>query len=413
MSNDRNPDNPTTADAPAPPDAVNRPGKPVGSPAWITWALILWAVLAIAITIKTVVSPDDHTVFPKFAARAEAWGSRGPLYASYEGLGRFPYSPTFAVFLVPFAALGLRLGGIAWTLLNLVVYVWGLRRLVRDVLPAPWPPIREGVFLMLATVGAVRGLWNAQSNALIIGLLMLGMAAAVRRRWWPAGFLMAGAVYLKVWPIVIPLLLLALRPRRFALPFGVAMVVGAVAPFAAQHPAYVVEQYQSWFAFITSIQGEVMSCYRDVWTVLHLLGIPISSVGFHFLQGVTAAATLGWCLWQRRRGAPPRWLATYVLAIGTAWCVLLVPAIEYNTYVVLAPMVAWALLQALEDERGRIITFVAFFMTMVLGAGALERLWRGACPPAVAVLPVGTLVFAVWLIHDGARRTFHADRGNS
>ena len=107
----------------------------------------------------------------------------------------------FAVAMTPFALLGNCAGGIVWCWLNIGVYLWGLRRLVRDVLPCTWTPIQDAAFLALALPGALYSIWNGQSNPLVIGLLMLAASACARRRWWVAGLLLTGPVFLKLRPL--------------------------------------------------------------------------------------------------------------------------------------------------------------------------------------------------------------------
>ena len=143
-------------------------------------ALIVWLILAAAVTVRTLVRPSSHTVFPIFAASAEHWWGDRSLYDIYPGLDRFRYPPVFALFVTPFSSLGLLTGGLLWSWLSIAVLVAGLRQYVRDIIPSAWPRRRMAVFLMLGALGAMRGLWNAQSNALIVGFLLLGTAALAR-----------------------------------------------------------------------------------------------------------------------------------------------------------------------------------------------------------------------------------------
>ncbi|MBN1489863.1 MAG: DUF2029 domain-containing protein, partial [Phycisphaerae bacterium] len=365
---------------------------------WLVWALGLWVVFAAAVVIKTLVSPEQRTVFPKCAARAGSWWQGKPLYAQHEGLGRFPYSPTFAIALTPFWWLGNRFGAALWTLMMIGVYVGGLRRLARDVLPGDWPPQREAVLLLLAMLGAIRGFWNAQTNALIIGLLMLAASAIVRRRWWTATALLAVPFYLKVWPVAISMLCVVLWPRKLAGRFAVAMAIGAAIPFLTQMPAVVIEQYRGWWSYLSVMSMDLVRSYRDVWTVSRLLGASWNPTVYRVLQAATGLAVLGWCLWQQRRAWSTQWLLTWTLSLGAAWAMLFGPSIEYNTVVVLAPFGAWAVLLSLEQRQGRVLAGAAFVTATILAAGAIERLWVDAVPAAVATLAVGSLLFAAWVI---------------
>ncbi|HTU93227.1 MAG TPA: glycosyltransferase 87 family protein, partial [Gemmataceae bacterium] len=149
----------------------------VASSSSLRLALIVWLILGIAVSVRTMVRPGSHTVFPIFAASAENWWGNRPLYELYAGLDRFRYPPVFALFVTPFSALGLTTGGILWGWASIAVFVAGLWRYLRDVVPSEWTRQRMAVFLILGALGALRGLWNAQSNALIAGLILLGSAA--------------------------------------------------------------------------------------------------------------------------------------------------------------------------------------------------------------------------------------------
>ncbi|MHB8736925.1 MAG: glycosyltransferase family 87 protein, partial [Terriglobales bacterium] len=144
------------------------------------YALMLWLILAAAVGVRTLVRPTRHTVFPIFAASADHWWGDRALYQEYPPLDHFRYPPLFALFATPFSAFGLTAGGILWSWTGMAVYAAGLWRFVREVIPAAWTRQRTALFLMLGALGALRGLWNAQSNALVVGLLLLGAAALVR-----------------------------------------------------------------------------------------------------------------------------------------------------------------------------------------------------------------------------------------
>lgn len=63
--------------------------------AWIRAALTLWIFLAAAASVKVLVQPQRHTVYPVFAAGARHWWAGIPMYTDYEGLDLFRYAPAF------------------------------------------------------------------------------------------------------------------------------------------------------------------------------------------------------------------------------------------------------------------------------------------------------------------------------
>jgi len=90
------------------------------------------------------------------------------------------------------------MGGVLWSLLGIGVFVLSLWRFIRDVAPGEWTAARQAVFLALGALGAMRGLWNAQSNALAVGLLLLATASLVQRQWWTAAAVLAASVLIKL-----------------------------------------------------------------------------------------------------------------------------------------------------------------------------------------------------------------------
>src|SRR5262249_43526166 len=161
------------------------------------------------------------------AASATHWWNDHPLYARYTHLDDyFRYPPVFAIAVTPVSILGLTAGGILWTWLSLAVYAAGLWRFARDVVPTVWTPPCLAAFFILGAFGARRGLWNAQSNALVVGLLLLAVSAMMNRRWWGAAWFLGGSVLFKLTPLAPALLLCALWPRRLIGRFVFVLLIG-------------------------------------------------------------------------------------------------------------------------------------------------------------------------------------------
>jgi hypothetical protein len=359
--------------------------------------------------VRTIHRPESHTLFPLFASASAHWWSDLSLYAVYKPLDYYRYPPLFAVAVTPLALLGPVLGGILWGWLSLAVYFIGLRRFARDVLPVAWSPGRTSVFLLLAVAGALAGLWNAQSNALMVGLLLLGSSALVRQRWWEAAALLAAPVALKLTPLPLVLLLCALWPRQLGCRFACLTVLGLLLPFLTRPPVMVWEQYRGWFAHLVEFSNGRWPGFRDGWTVWVVLrhvaggqaGLPdlqqaVDSACYPALQMLAGLAVLAGCLWLRRRTSSAKVLVTGTLAVGSGWMMLLGPAVEPPTYVFLAPLLSWAFLDRAAWAGGRPLIAAAFTLVMVLGWSALTRpLWE-AIPWLALALPLGSALFLAW-----------------
>jgi hypothetical protein len=273
------------------------------------------------------------------------------------------------------------------------------------------------LFYALALGGALRGLWNGQSNALAVGLLLLAACALARRRWWAASAFLAVPVLMKLTPLVIALLFFALWPRKLIGRFLLLIAAGMALPFVTKAPAVVVDHYREWFAHLLGSSGERWPGFRDAWTVWQagrhvlfgdalVLDDPIAHpLLYRAVQGLTGLGVLAWCLWQRARGVEPRPLIALTLAMGLAWLMLFGPSIEHATYPFLAPVLAWAAVQRCNWRPARPLAVVSVVLVLVFGWGALLRSLPAAEPYLLAALPVGTTLFAAWLCGYAATLT--------
>jgi hypothetical protein len=364
---------------------------------WQRTATILWSLLFVLWSIRAAVAPDRIGVFPIFGTASRRWWEWLPVYVPYEGLDIFRYTPTFAVLFLPFAAPPFWLGSVLWNLLSIGLLYLALRVLARRLLCWSWSPRQEGVFLVLAVLGSTRGIWSAQTNAVVMALVIFAAAAILDRRWWTAIGCLALPVFIKMWPIALVMLLWVYWPKQITGRFAAACATLAAVPFLTAPPRYVLEQYGGFVARQIESSQLRWEGFRDAWTIWEAFGEPHAGI-YLVLQGVGAAAVLGWCLWQRRRlGLGPRLLAV-TLAIWASWQLLLGPGTERLTYGLIAPFTAAAVVQSFAVKRLRGLSLAAWLMTVILGAGRFERLLLPYFSWSPAIQPLGVAVFVVWLL---------------
>jgi hypothetical protein len=379
--------------------------------------LILFLVLGIAATIRTIDRPLAHTVFPVFAGAALHWWDDLPLYDHYpDRTDGFRCSPTYAIAMSPFALLGWTAGGIAWCWVSLAVYLFAVRRLKDEVLPVAWPAAATTAFLVLCLVGGARAIWNGQANPLVIALLLLAGVAVARQWWWLAAVLLAGPIFMKVSPVAVALLFCAVWPRQLIGRLIVVMVAGLALPFLTRPPDVVFSQYDAWFSHLIDSRGERWPGLRDGWTVYlvfeRLVGgsdrdlymTPIDAPIYRAVQLAAAGAALAWCLWLRWRGAATRWLIAGALGSGIAWLMVFGPATEFSTYVLIAPFIAWAAVDAWVRRQGMVTAGLAFTFILVLPWSPIATPLEPVFPPIMTVLPLGAMWFALWLVGAASRR---------
>lgn len=373
---------------------------------WLKLAWMVYLGFGAALAVKCAVEPNKHSVWPCFEQACHNWWDQRRMYDAADtppgSRTGYRYSPTFAVLLSPLAVLPRPLGGAGWCLLNLGALYLSLRALRRSVLPGCWSPPREALFLLLALAGSARGLWAAQSNALVFALAALGAVWIARQRWWAAAFSLAGAVFIKLWPISLALLLMACLRRELIGRFCAACLVLAAVPFFATLPfAAVVAQYRGWYGFLTGVGQHRWEAYRDAWTIWeHLVG-PGDAAVYALVQAATGLFALAWCRRVHRRSGPGGdWLAV-TLAAWVCWQLLFGPGTERNTYGLAAPMAAWAIVVSPAGHR-RNLAWGAWGMNLLFGGtGSLERLLLPFFPAAKTLVPMSTVLLAAWLAAYG------------
>ena len=361
----------------------------------------LWIALAVAITIKVLVVSHAHSLYPTFELGSRNWWSRLPIYER----SSFRYSPTFAIILSPFAMLPTKFGNVFWNFLNVGVLFVAIRQMIQYLLPGRWTYSREGLLLSLAIVAAVRPVWSSQSHLLTAAMVFLAVVAIARQHWWKAALFFSLAIYVKMAPLAIAMLFVGLYPKRFGPPLLCLMGALALVPFLTASPDYVIAQYQGWCEHILGTHARRWTSFRDVWILWELSGWTIDVTHYRVVQTVAGLGVALWCFFQRRRGHSDAVLATLTLAMGAAYILVLGPAVEFVQYVVLGPLLAWAVMDCFDRRVDRVIISLLFTATMVCGFGAVERSLEKltGIHAVVGISTLGVLCFMLWLERHARR----------
>ena len=268
----------------------------------------LWVVAALAATVGPVLRHENN--FEIFRASWDHLRNGADLYAaSRRYFDLFKYTPSFPVLFAPFALPPFAAGLVLWNLLNAMTLYAALGRLL--------PPREATVARVIALTDMMGSLQNAQSNALIAGLIILGYTEASRRRYaWAAGAVAVGT-FVKVFPIVsASFALLGEKPARLArwlLAFAVAIFA---APLLIAGPHWLAHQYHDWLVVQRVDAGDPGF---SVMALLHLwLGVnwpawPQQLVG---VGALTAPL-----VWHRGRDIGNTWRLRYVASL-LIFCVL-------------------------------------------------------------------------------------------
>jgi hypothetical protein len=388
---------------------MNSQSARTSSPIRLSLPLAAWTISVLVMTILVWFRPYSHTVYTIYAEAGRRWLHGVTAYVSTLH-DSYRYGPTVTAFLAAFGSLPDAVGGVLWRWLGVALIVGGFAYACRTIYPH-WTRStatdRQWLWLLLLPL-TIANLHNGQANLHMLGLLLIGVAAVKSDRWNLAAIALAAACLLKVYPISLALLLIAVFPLRLGPRFVLALVVGAALPFLAQSTGFVLDEYRAWFKIMAAddrIASAGQFGYRDLTLLLRNCQVPISREQFLIVEASTGVAAAVLCLFVRcRLGWSAEQLVSFVYAVGTFWMLVCGPTTESSTYVLAAPLAAWLVVDAL---RGRMSPVCAGLV--LVGSGLIYfALFSSMFPFGRAVhdlgfQPLGALLMAVGYVADRFR----------
>jgi peptidoglycan/LPS O-acetylase OafA/YrhL len=235
--------------------------------------------------------------------------------------------------------------------------------------------------------------------------MMLSVAAFQWESWDLCAFAIALATTFKIYPIALALLLCLLRPRRLGWRIAAWLIAGALLPFALHDPQYVSNQYHAWLQTRLAdnrFDYPMKDAPLDLWYLLVRLGdLPVSQRAYTALQVLGGAAIALMVLMRSRWAISTRDILATLYLLVSVWMLLLGPATENQTYVVLAPAACLAAVQSLRNPStaARILAITAF--AILLAAVARNSLLPHLKSPIdMALQPVGALILLAAVLAD-------------
>jgi hypothetical protein len=230
---------------------------------------------------------------------------------------------------------------------------------------------RQAVLSLLVVPLAIGGLNNGQCNALIAGLLLLSHVALERERWPIAATLLTVPILFKGYPLALSLLFCLVEPRRLTPRLVGCVLIGAALPYLGRPADYVTEQYVTFFRRMAEDDRtgfELASGYRDLHMLLRLAGLPLDLGAYRSLELALGLTCGGIMIAGRTRGWDRPTALAAAFALGSCWMTLAGPATEANTYVLVAPVLALAVLTAPRRPGWRRWIVVTSFGLFTAGA---------------------------------------------
>ncbi len=320
--------------------------------------IAIWSVAYIGLCARTLfLKVDKASVYHDFSTAGQNW-MNGDLLYNRLGKNDFRYSPLVAAFFVPLDLLPARTGEFLWRTLNMVVFLGGLYFCCRAGVPRQLSVKETCAVFLLCIPLAVGSLNNAQSNPLVLGLLLIGAGAAMQRRWTLCSIAITIATCFKLYPIAFGMLLVLMYPRRLAWRLFVCLTAAAVLPFVLQRAAYVMDQYTIWIHYLSTEDrqiGPITDWYRDLRALSRVYAIAMSQRTYLIVELAAGALIAVTCTVARLRKIPQGVLLAMTLSLACCWMTVLGPATESATYVLLAPAVAWGIVLGETELRPGIL----------------------------------------------------------
>jgi hypothetical protein len=305
-------------------------------------ALLLWFLCVAIISLRIGLHPGSHSVFTEYRDAGRAWLHQTQIYGIDT---RFLYSPLVAALYSPFALISQNLSELLWRLLIGLALPLALWLNARELFH--FSKSEFACLLLLILPLTISDLNNGQANIIIIVLLLLATSTASQSRWLTCAFCASFAVYWKIYPISFAVLLAIIFPRELSVRLFLWLVGLFAVSLLLQKPSYVLHQYSSWFAHLTSDRRRELEYYgkwRDFYLLLRLIGITISAMSWKIVQVIAGLIAATICLVGTIRRRSLVTLLFCAMSLAIVWMLLFGPATEAATYTLIAVPSAYLLI---------------------------------------------------------------------
>lgn len=265
---------------------------------------------------------------------------------------RFSYSPTFALFFLPFSHFNNAVGVFAWMLLSTVLFWYGTVFLLSKA--DARGSLIQGKWLLLGAVMMFNETYLSiiclQVNAIIAGMVLFGVGLYFSQRHTAAAFLLAFATNFKIFPVAVALLLALSLNWRFIGWYLGFLAASFVLPLLVIDGAYYLELMQSWRYFIINDTGSAWR-FLSLQPSLEFFGVHVPDRLFLIftLANALAIAAVAYLVFAKNRNA----FIGVVMPLALCFMWLFNKRADNATIVVALPVLVLMLHMFLEArERG-------------------------------------------------------------
>ncbi len=227
-----------------------------------TLAILLWFGLPVISIIHTLVKDNHINNFIIFRSVFYHAVSNLNLYHAYpqEYADVNLYGPVFSVVIAPFALLPVQLGFVLWSLFNVWILYFAIRKLP---IQKQW---QNAVLIFSCNEMLNNTAWS-QINPFILALLMLGFVYAEKgKNEWALLFILL-ATFIKLYGIVgFAFFLFNDKKRSFIVWALVWSVVFFLLPMLIAGPYFAAHSYVDWYNAITekAVKNIRMDIHNDL-----------------------------------------------------------------------------------------------------------------------------------------------------
>lgn len=308
------------------------------------------------------------------------------LYALYpdQYWDYYKYSPSFALFMAPFALFPDWLGLILWNLVNCLLLFFAVRKMDDLELKQKWWLL---LFISLELFTSVQ---NAQSNGLLTAFLLLAFSAFNTKKISLAALFIVVSFYVKIFGIAA-LILFLLYPRKikFLLLSAGWFILLGILPLLFISPPQLVNLYRSWINLLLMdqavSQGLLLMGILHRWFSIQLPKVLILSAGVIFLVLP---------LLRFRTNIPENFKLNYLASL-LIWMVIFNHKAESPTYILAMTGVGLWFFSNTQNHPHLILTILAFILTSLSPTDLFPRMLRDhfLIPYQLKALPV----VLIWL----------------
>jgi hypothetical protein len=221
--------------------------------------------------------------------------------------------------------------------------------IARMVWVEPSKSWKRSIGLLALLPICVSNLNNGQTNPLVLALILFSVVSLLKRYWFLCVLCLGIATYFKIYPIALGLLLAVVFPRQLSWRLITAIIALFLLSLLLQHPSYVISQYADWVAHLGELHrrsADQFGRWRDAYFLLRMAHVPIASRFWVVVEVISGIGIAAFCVWGAYRGWHTDRLIFAAVGLGCVWMVLIGPASEASSYVLVGPVLIYGLLQS-------------------------------------------------------------------